>query len=95
MVLKKELFTTLAPLADDLWLNMMARLNHTPVVQSEKIIIPLPIKSAAPSLKTINTGKERKNDVQIDNMRKWLRENGQPDVYRSDYNIELGLGGVN
>ena len=95
LVLKKELFTTLAPLADDLWLNMMARLNHTPVVQSEKIIIPLPIKSAAPSLKTINTGKERKNDVQIDNMRKWLRENGQPDVYRSDYNIELGLGGVN
>ena len=40
-VLKKDLFSKLAPLADDLWLNCMARLQKTPVIQTDFNVLPL------------------------------------------------------
>ena len=79
--LREDLFVKLTPLADDLWLNMVARLNKTPIVQSSKEILPLPINVGGPSLKTINAGAESMNDIQIKNMRAWLIENGYEDVY--------------
>ena len=85
IVLRKDLITNLAPLADDLWLNMIARLSKIPIVQSGQIILPLPIASDAPTLTSINNGSNNMNDVQINNMRKWLTSNGMPDVYSNDY----------
>lgn len=89
LVLRKELFTELTPLADDLWLNMTARLNNTPVVQSGKDIFTLPIKSDAPSLKSVNTGSEKMNDRQINNMREWLLKEGYKDVYNINYQVGI------
>ena len=93
LVLRDDLFTELAPLADDLWLNMMARLKKTPIVQSGRNILPLCVKSDSPSLKSVNTGAENMNDVQIRNMRRWLKENEMPDVYSYDYRIEEPVSG--
>lgn len=81
-VLRKDVFLDVAPMADDLWLNMMARLNSTPVVQSKKLFLPLPINDETPSLKTINNGAENLNDKQLRQMRAWLINNGYEDVYR-------------
>ena len=94
LVLRKDLIAELAPLADDLWLNVMARLKKTPVVHSGKAIFPLPIASEAPKLTSVNNGVENMNDVQIRNIRKWLKENGMPDVYSIDYRIKEPAGGV-
>lgn len=80
-VLRKEVFLDVAPMADDLWLNMMARLNETPVVQSKKLFLPLPINDETPSLKTINNGAENLNDKQLKKMKGWLIDNGYKDVY--------------
>lgn len=88
-VLRMELFTKLAPLADDLWLNMMARLQRTPVVQSNKIILPLPLASDAPKLNSINNGAEKLNDQQLHKMRKWLISEGLPDVYCEEYQVDV------
>lgn len=80
-VLRKEVFLDIAPMADDLWLNMMARINNTPVVQSKKLFLPLPITDDTPNLKTINNGVENLNDKQLKKMRNWLINNGYKDVY--------------
>lgn len=80
LVLNKELFMLLAPLADDIWLNTMARLNGTAVVQSSKDMLALPIEDGAPSLSDINNG-ENKNDVQIAKIREYLKSHGMKDVY--------------
>lgn len=88
LVFRNDLFMELAPLADDLWLNMMARLKKTPVVQSAKQIFPLPIKSQAPRLTSVNNGEASMNDVQIRNMREWLSKNHYDDVYSSHYLLD-------
>lgn len=85
LVFRKDLISNLAPLADDLWLNMIARLSKTPIVQSGQIILPLPIACDAPTLTSVNNGSNNMNDVQINNMRQWLTSNGMPDVYSNDY----------
>lgn len=63
-VLDKDLFMRLAPLADDLWLNYMARKKGTKVVKSRFKYLPLPILSDAPTLASVNCGMNR-NDEQI------------------------------
>lgn len=63
MVLRNDLFTLLTPLADDIWLNCMARMKKTIIVQSSKNILPLPIKSNSPTLTSINCD-ENLNDIQ-------------------------------
>ncbi len=87
-VTRMDLFTRLAPLADDLWLSLMARLNGTPVIQAPDYTLPLPIESNAPTLSSENNGNNM-NDQQIIKMREWLQQEGLEDVYGSDYNIEV------
>ena len=88
LVLRKDLFSKLSPMADDLWLSLMARLNKTPVVQSEKNILNLPIEDSSPSLSSVNNGEKNMNDLQIANMRRWLKEEMLPDIYNVDFVIE-------
>lgn len=88
LVLRKELFSKLSPMADDLWLSLMARLNKTPVVQSAKNVLNLPIEDGSPSLSSVNNGEKNMNDVQIANMRRWLKEEMLPDVYNVDFVVE-------
>ena len=88
LALRRDLFTELAPLADDLWLNLMARLNNTPVVQTEQNILCMPIKSEGPALSSVNNGKENMNDYQISQLRKWLRSEGLEDAFSIHYQVE-------
>lgn len=86
LVTRKDLFLELAPLADDLWLNAMARLKGTPIVQTSDYKIPLPIESKTPSLTSVNNGGNM-NDKQIKNIRTYLISNGLLDVYSSKCQI--------
>lgn len=86
LVFRQDLIRELAPFADDLWLNLMARLNRTKIVQSVCVTLPLPIKSTAPRLTSINNGTTNMNDIQIHRMRNWLRKEGLDDVYSIHYN---------
>lgn len=80
-VLRKDIFWEVAPMADDLWLNMMARLNNTLVVQSKRLFLPLPCVMDTPSLKTTNTGEDNMNDKQLAKMIEWLVQNKMENVY--------------
>lgn len=82
-------FMKVAPIADDLWLNMMARLNNTPVVQTDKNVLPLPIMDNSPSLSSLNNGSYNMNDRQIRQMREWLRKEQLEDVYDLNYIVEF------
>jgi hypothetical protein len=93
LTLRKDLFLRLAPLADDIWLNTMARLNNTPVVQSSYSPLPLPIENASPSLSSVNNGAENKNDVQIKQIRDYLQTKGLVDVYSNKCHVESAWGG--
>lgn len=86
-VTRMDLFTKLAPLADDLWLSLMARLKGTPVVQTPDYVLPLPVESDAPSLSSVNNG-ESMNDRQIHQMRVWLQNEGLEDVYSRNCSVE-------
>lgn len=88
-VLNKQLFLELAPLADDLWLSMMARLNRTPVVQSKNNRLTLPIENGSPSLSNVNNGEKNMNDVQIGRMRSWLEAESLPDIYEKNYEVRV------
>lgn len=80
LVLDKDLFLNLAPLADDIWLNSMARLNDTPIVQASPLLLTLPIVLDSPTLFDVNLGNNM-NDEQINNIRTYLRNNNLKDVY--------------
>ncbi len=87
MVLDRDLFMKLTPYADDIWLNAMARLKGTLVVQSSNYMLPLPIEDKSPSLTDINNG-ERRNDQQIKNVIDYLTNSELPNVYSSTYKLE-------
>lgn len=80
LVTRKDLFMNLIPMADDIWLNCMARLKDTPVVQTKKNAICLPIKNGSPSLYAENEGQD-KNQIQLQKLRSYLQNNGFKDVY--------------
>lgn len=82
ITLQKNLFLELTPMADDIWLNAMARLKGTPVVQSNWEFIPLPIFSRSSSLSSVNKG-ENMNDIQLKSLRDYLRSN-----YRDIYSLK-------
>lgn len=86
LTLRKDLFFTLTPLADDIWLNCMARMNGTPTVHSAMNFLPLPINSKAPSLSTSNRGGG-KNDEQLQSLGKWL-DGLLINPYSDNYHIE-------
>ena len=84
LTLRKDLFMSLTPMADDIWLNCMARLNGTCVVQSEKRLLPLSIENNSPSLSSVNKGENR-NDLQLLKLREYLIKNDLSDVYSANY----------
>lgn len=86
LTIRKDLFMELAPMADDLWLNAMARLNGTRIVQSSKDMLTLPIIDESPSLSEVNNGAN-KNDLQLSQIREYLITHGLSDVYNSRYSI--------
>lgn len=86
MVLDKDVFTKITPYADDIWLNAMARLKKTPVVQTSEWFLPLPVVTKSSSLSAINNG-ENKNDLQIAALRKYLLDTRKIDIYRCDHQV--------
>lgn len=91
LTLRKDLFMSLTPMADDIWLNAMARLAGTPIVRTDMKWIPLPIKSDSPSLCSENLEQNR-NDNQIEALRKYLKDNKLPDIYTKSYKMTRGGG---
>lgn len=89
----KDVFMKIAPLADDIWLNVMARLKGTPVVQSRSNVLPLPIASNAPTLCSVNNGAENMNDRQIAQIRHYLRDNDIDDVFSPTCCVKATGGG--
>lgn len=90
-----ETFTKVAPLSDDIWLSTMARLKGTPVVRTIKDPLVLPISSNAPTLSSVNNGIQNMNDVQISQIRAWLRKKGLKDVFSSSCQVKCSVrGGV-
>lgn len=87
-VLRQDLFQKLTPLADDIWLNCMARLRKIPVVQTPKNRLPLPILGEASTLFSVNIGCGQ-NDLQIQALRDYLVKEGLPDVYDVDYKVNF------
>lgn len=87
LTLRKDLFLSLTPMADDIWLNCMARLNGSPIVKSAMKFLPLPIENGSSSLSSINRGSS-KNDEQLKSMRNWLK-NALFDPYENSYNVKF------
>lgn len=86
LTLRKDLFFSLTPMADDIWLNCMARMQGTPVVQSAMKILPLPIYTGSPTLSSVNKGQNR-NDVQLSQLKNYFVKNKLPEIYSVTYKI--------
>lgn len=84
MCLDESLFMKYAPMADDLWLNAMARIKKTQVVKSASHILPMPVCSKTPSLYDENVGGG-KNDKQLKSIREYLINKLGVDVYDENY----------
>ena len=80
-VVNKDVFMSVIPMADDIWLNCMARLACTPIVQTERNVINMPIINGSPSL-TSENNNQGKNDIQLIALRKYLQDNSLCDVYK-------------
>lgn len=87
LTLRKDLFFSLTPMADDIWLNSMARLNGIPVVKTAMQLLPLPIENGSPSLSSVNRGSS-KNDDQLKTLRSWLKE-FLFDPYAANYHVDF------
>lgn len=87
LTLRKDLFFSLIPMADDIWLNCMARLNGIPVVKTAMQLLPLPIENGSPSLSSVNRGSS-KNDDQLKALRAWLKE-FLFDPYAANYHVDF------
>lgn len=83
----KDVFMRIAPLADDIWLNAMARLNKTPIIKAFGNVLVLSIVNNSPALTNINNGTVSMNDKQLGQVREYLRNNGYADVYDLQYEI--------
>lgn len=84
LVLEESVFRKYAPFADDIWLNSMARKHRTIITQSGCNILFMPISLDTPSLNAINVS-EGKNDIQLENIRNYLIEHFNVDVYDINY----------
>lgn len=80
--LKLDIAMKVAPMADDLWLNAMARLNGTKVVKSsfEKAFLPIVIPNDQPLTK--ENVRLNKNDVQINQIREYYSGTSFGDPYK-------------
>lgn len=88
ITLRKDLFLKLTPMADDIWLNCMARLKNTPVIKSKMNVLQLPIENNSPSLSKSNRYQNR-NDIQLEQLRNYLITNGFKDVYSREYGKDI------
>lgn len=81
-VLNKELFLDLTPLADDVWLNAMSRLNRTYIYSvSNKFHIPLPVINKNNKTLAENNVYENLNDIQINKVRDYYLKNLNVDPF--------------
>lgn len=81
LTLNNDIFMSICPMADDLWLNAMARFNNIPIIKSDFKYILLELQSKeAPKLSTQNVGFN-KNDEQLNKIRKYLKQNHNKDPY--------------
>ena len=72
-ICRKDLFQQLTPLADDIWLNSMARLNKTPVLRTNaSSFLELTIDNNE-TLHALNGGQNM-NDVQIQNVTEYYQK---------------------
>lgn len=84
LTMRDDLFMKLAPQADDLWLNAMARIENIPVVKSSSQILFLGIEDNAKPLYSTNV-TQGKNDEQLANIRGYLKQEYQKDVYCEEW----------
>lgn len=83
-VLNLGLAIQLCPMADDIWLNVMARLNKIPVHQTPLSLLYLPVYNKNDvKLNKINNGQGM-NDKQIQKIRDYYLEYAGFDVYSVD-----------
>ena len=82
IVVDDNLFMSLAPTADDLWLNSIARYSNVKIVQSGLKILFLPIESKTPSLSSSNK-YEGKNDEQLGNINSYMKEHMNINLYHT------------
>ena len=64
----------------------MARLKGTPIVQSRMKQMPLAVKSKAPTLKSVNNGRNL-NDAQMDALNSFLKDSAYEDVFSAGYQL--------
>ena len=80
-VLKKELFIKLTPTADDIWLNVMCRLNNTKVLKTDYYSNLLQVFNYKKNnLSSINIDFNQ-NDIQIEKTRKYYLDNYEIDPF--------------
>ena len=80
IVLREDLFMKLAPMADDLWLNVVSRYTGTKVAHSKTNLLFLEIQSDAPSLASVNNGLGR-NDVQLADILEYFKSEHNHEIY--------------
>lgn len=84
LLFRKDLFMSLAPKADDLWLNAMSRLSKTPVVQSKANLFYMPVFKKTISLNSENVGMGL-NDTQLASIRKYVLDHYGVDIFDDSY----------
>lgn len=82
-LLNRNLFLKLTPIADDIWLNTMSRLNKTNIYSvSNKYHIPLPVINWNNKTLAKQNVSENLNDIQIKNVRNYYLENFNIDPFK-------------
>lgn len=82
-LLKVDLFLKLTPMADDIWLNTMSRLNKTPiyyVLNNYNTILPIMFKRNKTLAK--HNVNDNMNDVQLANVRNYYLDTLKIDPFR-------------
>jgi hypothetical protein len=76
-VLNKELFMSLTPTADDIWLNAMCRLNKTKVAVTKYYSTYIPVLNISNiTLESINNGLNQNNKQIVEVQKYFLRNRG-------------------
>lgn len=80
-VLNKTVFMELCPNADDVWLNVMCRINNTSIVKTDYYSIVLPIQNNS-NIKLSSTNMSTGNDIQIDAVREYCKSKFNIDPFK-------------
>ncbi|MDD4590751.1 MAG: glycosyl transferase [Parabacteroides sp.] len=86
-VLKQDLFMNLCPMADDLWLNGMARKHRTKVIKSSSNVIVLPIMIKNDIELTTTNVNESRNDIQLKALRQYYITKEAIDLFDEKYSF--------